>query len=261
VDRLPVLKALADDSRYAIFMEMSRAAVELSTFEVAARLDLHPNTVRLHLERLREVGLVEQSARSHGAVGRPQHHWVVAAGAPSLGFEPSGWRLLAHLMAEVAAGGGSAESVGRAAGLGLVSTASRAGPGPVSTASGAGPGRPPPGGPRPPAAPGSQPPGDPGPRILEELTGLGFEPVVESGTPGGGGGVCSVAFTRCPFRTMAEAYPDIVCRLHHGITRGLAEGVSADLATGRVAVTAFAGLVDVGPCRVELTTADGGPPG
>jgi predicted ArsR family transcriptional regulator len=105
VDRLPVLKALADDSRYAIFMEMSRAAVELSTFEVAARLDLHPNTVRLHLERLREVGLVEQSARSHGAVGRPQHHWVVAAGAPSLGFEPSGWRLLAHLMAEVAAGG------------------------------------------------------------------------------------------------------------------------------------------------------------
>jgi hypothetical protein len=35
VDRLPVFKALGDNTRYAIYLELARSAVPLSTAEVA----------------------------------------------------------------------------------------------------------------------------------------------------------------------------------------------------------------------------------
>ena len=41
-----------------------------------------------HLERMREVGLLEVVTDPRGAVGRPQHRYSLAADAPSLGFEP-----------------------------------------------------------------------------------------------------------------------------------------------------------------------------
>jgi len=103
VDRLTVLKALADDSRYAIFSELARAERPLSTIELAGRLELHPNTVRLHLERLRGAGMVSSATQSHGAVGRPQVLWSLAPDAPSLGLEPDGFRVLAHLLADALA--------------------------------------------------------------------------------------------------------------------------------------------------------------
>ena len=58
MDRLPVFKALGDNTRYAIYLEVARSATPLSTAEIAEALDLHPNTVRPHLERMREAGLL-----------------------------------------------------------------------------------------------------------------------------------------------------------------------------------------------------------
>ncbi len=94
-----MFKALGDNTRYAIYLELARSAVPLSTMEVAESLDLHPNTVRPHLERMREVGLLEVEVDSQGTVGRPHHRWSLAAEAPSLGLEPSAFRLLAGLLA------------------------------------------------------------------------------------------------------------------------------------------------------------------
>src|SRR5262249_6770676 len=97
VDRLSLFKVLADRSRYAIYQEVTRAQEPLSTIEIADRLDLHPNTVRLHLEKLREIGLVTVSTDPHGSVGRPQHRWATGPHAPSPRLEPAALRLLAHL--------------------------------------------------------------------------------------------------------------------------------------------------------------------
>ena len=84
-----MFKALGDNTRYAIYLELARAASPLSTGDIADALDLHPNTVRPHLERMRDVGLLDVECDSRGAVGRPQHRYALAAEAPSLGLEPS----------------------------------------------------------------------------------------------------------------------------------------------------------------------------
>ncbi len=70
--RLAVLKALGDNTRYAIYLELARAPRPLATADIAGALDLHPNTVRPHLERMRDVGLLQVQSESRGGVGRPQ---------------------------------------------------------------------------------------------------------------------------------------------------------------------------------------------
>jgi predicted ArsR family transcriptional regulator len=219
VDRLPVFKALGDNTRYAIYLELARSSVPLSTMEVADSLDLHPNTVRPHLERMREVGLLEVEVDSQGTVGRPHHRWSLAAEAPSLGLEPSAFRLLAGLLASVAAVAGVDQElvagVGRAEGRTAGSARAAAGTQSCLEA------------------------------LVDELADLGFDPAV-----GDDGHTTTIAFTRCPFRELAGAFPELVCHLHRGIVEGLVEGVP----NSEVVVAAFATLADRDPCRVELLT-------
>jgi predicted ArsR family transcriptional regulator len=227
VDRLSLFKVLADPSRYAIYQEVARAADPLSTTEIAERLDLHPNTVRLHLEKMREVGLLAVSTDHQGSVGRPQYRWAVVPQAPSLGLEPAGFRLLAHLLAELAAqsplDAASVAEVGRR--RGQERTAGR------SSRRGE------------PRAACLQ-------AVMDELADLGFDPSLE---PWEGQEQATISFTHCPFRELAVLYPDVVCQLHRGITEGiLAEAVA--VASGVTArLEAFGSLVDADPCRVDLT--------
>ena len=74
----------------------------LTATELADRLGLHANTVRLHLERLREAGLVDVEPVHRGTVGRPQHVYSLAAGAPGLGLDPPSYTLLAGMLAMLA---------------------------------------------------------------------------------------------------------------------------------------------------------------
>jgi predicted ArsR family transcriptional regulator len=227
VDRLSLFKLLAERSRYAIYQQLARSEDPLSTTEIARRLDLHPNTVRLHLEKMRDAGLVECSAARHGNVGRPVHRWAAIPQTPPLGLEPAGFRLLAHLLADLAAENPpdptTVVAVGRRRGL---------------------------------ERPGNRPshPGRPGAAclraVMDELSNLGFDPALEhrDGAP-----AATIWFTHCPFRELAALYPDLVCQLHRGITEGiLSEAVGANPGmTGRV--ESFASLVDADPCRVELS--------
>ncbi len=75
LEPLDVYKALGDQTRYQLFSELLSSRAALSTSELADRLCLHPNTVRPHLERMREVGLVELEVDGRGAVGRPRHRY------------------------------------------------------------------------------------------------------------------------------------------------------------------------------------------
>ena len=57
--RLDLFKTLGDNTRYAIYLELARSPRPLTTAEIAETISLHPNTVRPHLERMRDVGLVK----------------------------------------------------------------------------------------------------------------------------------------------------------------------------------------------------------
>ncbi len=194
MDRLAVCKALGDDTRYAVYADVARESAPVATAEIAERLGLHPNTVRAHLDRLREVGLVDLSIDAHGAVGRPAHRWAVAASAPALGLEPSAFRLLAHLLAEaVAKAGLSADDLRAVARLDDR-----------------------------PAADGRTHIGLQS--VVEGQADLGFDPVVT-----GDGDLATIAFVRCPFRELAAAFPDVICELHRGVTESIADAARMDV--------------------------------
>src|SRR5712664_806465 len=118
MDLLAVLKALGDETRFSMYQELASSTAALTATELADRLGLHANTVRLHLERLREAGLVDVEPVHRGTVGRPQHVYSLAAGAPGLDFDPPAHAVLAGLLATMAErlGGdrSDAEETGRA---------------------------------------------------------------------------------------------------------------------------------------------------
>ena len=66
---MDLLKALGDNTRYAIYLELARSPRPLATAEIADTLALHPNTVRPHLERMREVGLLDVPGNARGQRG------------------------------------------------------------------------------------------------------------------------------------------------------------------------------------------------
>src|SRR5258708_34439612 len=93
MDLLAVLKALGDETRFSMYQELASSTSALTATELAERLGLHANTVRLHLERLREAGLADVEPVHRGTVGRPQHVYSPAPGAPGLGLDPPSYTL------------------------------------------------------------------------------------------------------------------------------------------------------------------------
>ena len=51
-----LLKVLGDSTRQSIYLELAASPRPLTITDLAEALDLHPNTVRPHLDRMREVG-------------------------------------------------------------------------------------------------------------------------------------------------------------------------------------------------------------
>jgi predicted ArsR family transcriptional regulator len=215
--RLELLKALGDNTRYAIYLELARAPMPLATAQIAETLHLHPNTVRPHLDRMREVGLLEVVTDAQGTVGRPQHRYSLAPDAPSLGFEPPAFPVLARMLLRLAAVADlpAADAVDAGREQGAVAAAGRAGPATCSEA------------------------------LNAELAALGFDPESVADDDG-----ATIAFTRCPFRELAEANPDLVCSLHRGLVEGFAD------TRGDARVVAFHDLADRNPCQVEIVTVD-----
>jgi len=183
--------ALAQPTRsrlFALLVELRRPA---DTAELAARLELHPNGVRRHLERLHEAGLVEREREGGGERGRPADRWRVAPTAHPGGEHPQGYRDLAVWLAAAAATSGRGlrelERAGREIGRQLA----------------------------PPDA------GQPGPAFEATLAALGFEPELSAGADGR---LCC-RLGNCPYREAVERNPEAVCGMHRGITAGLLEAL------------------------------------
>jgi len=216
-DELTVLKALGDETRYAMYRELATSTAPLSAGDLADRLGLHANTVRLHLDRLRDAGLIEAEAVHRGTVGRPQHLYFLADGAPGLGFDPPAHALLAGLLASLAERVGADPDDAADTGHAWGTEAGKS----TRTRSCV--------------------------RALDdELAQLGFEPSPDT-ADGEYEGATRIEFLHCPFRELAEAYPELVCNLH----RGLCEGVVDQVGGGRV--EEFATLYDPEPCHVTVS--------
>lgn len=220
MDALGVYKALGDDTRFAIYQELAQSSSPLSAAALAERLGLHPNTIRPHLDRMRDAGVVEVEAIHRGTVGRPQFQYSLAPGAPGLGLDPPAHTLLAGLLAALCEGLGAetvdAAELGRH--WGGEAVARHPGAGGCLAA------------------------------LTGELERLGFDPASEDlGEKGDHGDRVRVAFLHCPFRELAEAYPELVCHLHRGIVEGVVEA-----AAGQGIVEHFATLADRDPCHVDV---------
>ena len=228
---LDVLKALGDNTRYAIYLELARSPRPLATADIAESLQLHANTVRPHLERMRDAGLLAVEVGGRGDVGRPQHRYSVAADAPSLGLEPPSIPVLARMVLSMAkrlqASDADAEAVGADEG--------RERARPYATA----------------------------PSTLEALVSdldrLGFDPFVTDapnrlrdsadGSPAAvldDDAEAVVAFAHCPFAELAQEHPELVCGLH----RGLVAGFVAQM--GDAETRDFCTLTSRTPCQVTV---------
>lgn len=185
-------EVLVQPTRRRLFTLLGELGRPASTDVLAARLGLHPNGVRAHLQRMRDAGLLTHM-RVAGPRGRPRDEWAVSPTARPGGERPPATGALARWLARaIPPTPGRLEEVeaaGRAIGRELA---------PVTTS--------------------------PEAAITEVITALGFQPEVDASAPGRLGCV----LRNCPYREAVRENRAVVCVLHRGLVRGLLDGVAPD---------------------------------
>ena len=178
--------ALSQPTRARLFALLSELKRPVGTAELAERLGLHPNGVRLHLERLAERGLVER-ARARTPRGRPPDAWRIARDARPAGANPRAYedlgRWLAQALQSPRGGLGAVEDMGRRIGRDLAPTEA----------------------------------GDVEEALETTLIALGFQPALRRKDDGG----LNFCLGNCPYSAAVRENQPVICALHEGITRGL----------------------------------------
>ena len=188
----PRHEALAQPTRERLFSLLTELRRPAGTEELAERLGLHPNGVRVHLERLRKEGLVARR-RARQARGRPRDTWSIAADARPRGEPPSAYadlgRWLAHVISPRTTSLRAVEATGREIGRDLA---------PEDGASSA------------------------EENMHAALVALGFQPKRELDPDGS----LTYRLCNCPYRDAVRDSQQVVCTLHRGMTRGLLDALS-----------------------------------
>src|SRR5439155_9744115 len=106
-----------------LYRYVGLAGRPVSVREMSRRLSLHPNTLRPHLRRLEEAGLVSRESRRSATVGRPQTVYSIRQAE---GEEGRDYRLLAEILCALVRGKrplAQAETLARQWGAYLVAAA------------------------------------------------------------------------------------------------------------------------------------------
>lgn len=186
--------ALAQPTRARVFALLSEVGRPVTTDALAERLGLHPNGVRVHLERMLDAGLVERR-RERMARGRPRDTWMIGPDAQPGGDPPTGYAALARwLVRSLVASEAQVcelEATGRSVGRALA--ADHAGE-------------------------------DAGEQLLfDTMTSLGFRPERERV----GRDRLTYRLRNCPYREAVRERQGLVCGLHRGLTTGLLESIDS----------------------------------
>jgi predicted ArsR family transcriptional regulator len=206
---------LAQPTRARLFALLAELKRPAGTVELAEQLGLHPNGVRVHLDRLEAAGLIVRS-RTPQARGRPRGAWSIAPDARPSGEPPTGFRDLGRWLARATPAGPGrlreVEAAGREIGRELVPD--QGGVTPTDT-------------------------------FESALVALGFQPRVEL-TEAGNATYC---LRNCPYRDAVRENQAVVCTLHRGITRGL-----LDVLEPRAKLVDFVPRdPDTAGCLIEVT--------
>jgi len=195
-DRTARHHALAEPHRARLLELLERAEDGLAVDALAAAVELHPNTVRSHLEVLVAAGLAAAADERSGRPGRPRR--IFHAVATDEGEHELLAAALTGSLARAADGPALAEATGREWGRYLVER----------------------------LPPGTEPTEE---ACVERLSALlsarGFRPRVEPGR---------ILMRRCPFRRLAERHPEVVCGLHRGRLDGAPEQLGAPVSVERL---------------------------
>jgi predicted ArsR family transcriptional regulator len=192
--------------RRAVLDVLRSAAAPLGVSETAERMDVHPNTVRFHLDALVTEGLVERRVEDPAGPGRPRTVYTARPGMDRGGTR--GYRLLARMLLSRWAGADPAEAhaealeTGRTWGSFLVD-------------------------PLPPGRPPTAERATAG--LLALLDDLGFAPEPEGGEETGRTVPERIRLRHCPFLELAEEYGQLVCPVHLGLMQGALAELRAPL--------------------------------
>jgi predicted ArsR family transcriptional regulator len=213
-------EVLAHPIRTRLFQALAELRRPATTQELATRVGRHPNTVRVQLQRLADLGLLERRNAAQ-ARGRPRQEWAIAATARPAGRSPQALGQLSRWLARaVGTGGGLADIEAAGREIGREIAPERRDRNVVDA-------------------------------LQDTLAALGFAPHRE---PGDGSDVRYV-LGNCPYREAVAENQPVVCALHRGMTSGVLERLdrSATL-TGFVPKDPYrAG------CLVDVTLAPAGP--
>jgi predicted ArsR family transcriptional regulator len=181
---------LAQPTRARLFALLGELRRSAGTLELAERLGLHPNGVRIHLERMEQAGLV-QRARVRQQRGRPPDIWKIAPSAQPGGRVPLAYRDLGRWLARAflagARGATGIEATGRQIGRELAPADT------VASAEG----------------------------FETSLTALGFQPTAQARERDR----TTFCLGNCPYRDAVKENQLAICALHKGITRGLLDAL------------------------------------
>ncbi len=184
--------ALAQPTRARLFAMLNELRRPAGTDELAAGLGLHPNGVRLHLERLREAGLVARE-RARLARGRPRAMWMIAPGARPGGGAPRSYAELGRWLARIISPANTSLRTVEATGREIGREIAPAG-GECSAEE----------------------------NLYAVFTSLGYQPRREVDPTG----ALIYRLCNCPYRDAVRESPQVVCALHRGLTRGLLDAIA-----------------------------------
>ena len=189
---IEIHKALADDTRYRLYRYLRLSGRPVSVRELSTRLSLHPNTLRPHLRRLEEAGLVASEVHRGATVGRPQ---VLFAALDREGREGRDYRLLGEILASLLTNARQrdrAETIAHEWGAYLVGRSV----------------------PR----PGARGPSGPNLAVLQEaLAEAGFDPRFRRQSAK----TVEISLRDCPFRDLLDEHRELVCAVHKGLLEGM----------------------------------------